>query len=305
MLPQACGGVGLLPTTALTGDPRDPRVAWIVQNGVRINVLFPPGLVARFTPKLEVIDARSQAVVARDGDPIEDACVVSANEGDPVLILWEQASTPPTTTPTSASSSSAPTGLSDIAPGPAYTTTAFAPSVEYHNNVLDTDAHSRVLDEAAAVMVTATGEPYKEVTATFDCTGTGLCQLKIVGVLDGAVDPDIWWFNLGHDAERFDLETSQTYAKTIWWSVPQGAIDGLAAIVEAAPVAAARAKSYLSFAHAGWFPNRPTTMTLTYSRPSGFIGGPPIANATTDYLTITIDITAGQVVDIDEMNLDG
>lgn len=87
-LADACGGVGLEPPARLTGDPDDPRVAWIVQDEFgRMDVLFPPGFVARFTPQLEVLDV-SGVVAAREGDQIDGGCVVGAGEGDPLLILW-------------------------------------------------------------------------------------------------------------------------------------------------------------------------------------------------------------------------
>ena len=220
-------------------------------------------------------------------------------------------SMPPRETPSLAPSYSPapPTGssggLSEIEPGLAYQDNEFVPTVEYRNNVLDEAVQQRVLDEASSVLATVTGDPYAEVTATFICTGSGLCELKIVGSLGGAPDPDVWWFNLGNDAAVFEMETSETYAKTIWWSVPQDAIDELATVISGDPAAAERAASYTRFDHAGWSLSQPTRLTMTYSSPSGYLTGPPVANATTNYLTITIDISSKKVVDYGEMQLDG
>jgi hypothetical protein len=204
---------------------------------------------------------------------------------------------PPTVSPAA--------GLSAIAPALPYTTAAFAPTIIDRDNVLDVSTKKRVLDEAAAVLKTVTGQPYATVSATFDCTGSGLCQLKIVGRIANGEDTDTWWFNLGTNAALFELETSKTYSKTIWWSVPRDAVAELAALIAADPEAANRASAYLDFDHAAWFPSKPKLLSMTYSSPSGFVAGPPIANATTNYLTITIDITTRKVIDYGQMQLDG
>ena len=74
-MPEACAGVGL--SAVVRGDPRDPRVAWLVANDqTRMDVTWPSGYHARFIPGLEVLDA-SGAVVLRDGDPVTGACVTS------------------------------------------------------------------------------------------------------------------------------------------------------------------------------------------------------------------------------------
>jgi hypothetical protein len=75
-----CAGVGT--EAVLAGDPTDPRVAWMVSRGQRVDVMFPYGFSARFAPDLELLDA-SGAVVARAGDPIDGGCVTAG----PMLIL--------------------------------------------------------------------------------------------------------------------------------------------------------------------------------------------------------------------------
>ena len=57
----ACRGVGL-GGVVLTGDPSDPRVAWMMAGSTRSDVLFPPGFTARFTPRLEVLDGAGHAL---------------------------------------------------------------------------------------------------------------------------------------------------------------------------------------------------------------------------------------------------
>ena len=80
-MPQACAGVGT--EAILAGDRTDPRVAWLVSSGTRVDVVFPPGFTARFSPALEVLNA-SGAVVARAGDRIDGYCVTAG----PPLVLF-------------------------------------------------------------------------------------------------------------------------------------------------------------------------------------------------------------------------
>lgn len=72
----------------LTGNPADPRLAWLstTTGAGRIDVVFPPGFRARFTPRLEILNDASQ-MVARDGDVVDEGCVVGP-DGSPLLILW-------------------------------------------------------------------------------------------------------------------------------------------------------------------------------------------------------------------------
>jgi hypothetical protein len=83
---DACGGVGLV-DARLTGDPQDPRVAWLTGSYGRRDVVFPSRFTARFAPELEILDAGG-AVVAREGQVVTGACVMGAAPGSPLLILW-------------------------------------------------------------------------------------------------------------------------------------------------------------------------------------------------------------------------
>lgn len=79
-----CAGVGV--SAVLHGSAADPRVTWLVNDlGTRMDVVWPPGYRARFTPNLEVLDA-SEVVVHKAGDPVSGACVVNA---DPATLLLE------------------------------------------------------------------------------------------------------------------------------------------------------------------------------------------------------------------------
>jgi hypothetical protein len=81
----ACGGVGIVDAT-LTGNPSNPRVAWLTSPTGRHDVVFPPGFKARFTPKMEVLNA-SGAVVARDGTTVSGGCVTGPGPNAALLIL--------------------------------------------------------------------------------------------------------------------------------------------------------------------------------------------------------------------------
>jgi hypothetical protein len=78
-----CRGVGL--DAVLRGSPDDPRVAWLESaqalppgfpspSGPPATIVWPAGYRARFTPKIEILDADG-TVVLRDGDRVEGACV--------------------------------------------------------------------------------------------------------------------------------------------------------------------------------------------------------------------------------------
>ena len=86
-LGDACADVDL-DAARLTGDPNDPRLAWLATaGGGRKDVVFPPGYRARFAPALEVLDT-SGAVVARDGEVVDRGCVTGADDDGPLLIVW-------------------------------------------------------------------------------------------------------------------------------------------------------------------------------------------------------------------------
>jgi hypothetical protein len=84
MSPFVCSGIGL--DGHLTGDPGDPRVVWVVQDGGRLDVVFAPGLRARFVPTLEIVDLAG-AVVAREGDAVDGACVIDQPPHDLLVLL--------------------------------------------------------------------------------------------------------------------------------------------------------------------------------------------------------------------------
>ena len=80
---QECAGIGV--SASLHGDAADPHVAWLVNDlGNRIDVTWPPGYRARFTPEIEVLDANG-VVVLKEGDAITGGCVT----GDPRVLHLE------------------------------------------------------------------------------------------------------------------------------------------------------------------------------------------------------------------------
>ncbi|HJP89081.1 MAG TPA: hypothetical protein VJ850_08615 [Candidatus Limnocylindrales bacterium] len=69
-----CGGVGFVGNFVLRGSAADPRQAWVIQpDGRRMELVWPAGYSARFTPQLEVLDETSQ-VVAREGSIATGGC---------------------------------------------------------------------------------------------------------------------------------------------------------------------------------------------------------------------------------------
>ena len=82
---EACAGVAI--GAVLHGATADPRAAWLIDDfsGTRIDVEWPPGYRARFTPNLEVLDG-SEVVVLKAGDPVTGGCVVNAA---PATLLLE------------------------------------------------------------------------------------------------------------------------------------------------------------------------------------------------------------------------
>ncbi len=79
-----CPSVGL--NVTLFGDAADPRVTWLVRDdGSRQDIIWPPGFTARFSPKLEVLDA-SGSVVFRGGDRIDGGCTAGPPD-DPAKLL--------------------------------------------------------------------------------------------------------------------------------------------------------------------------------------------------------------------------
>lgn len=79
-----CRDVGL--DVRLTGDPSDQRITWLTaSSGQRIDVIWPPGYTARFTPNLEVLDANGN-VAFREGSKVSGGCVTGPDATGPLLI---------------------------------------------------------------------------------------------------------------------------------------------------------------------------------------------------------------------------
>jgi hypothetical protein len=68
-----CRGIGL--DAVLVGDPTDGRLAWLESRIVeaRMELVWPTGYVARFTPELEVLDEQG-SIAFREGDTVVDGC---------------------------------------------------------------------------------------------------------------------------------------------------------------------------------------------------------------------------------------
>ena len=76
-VPVACAGVAYVDKVVIHGSADDPALVWIVfSDGRRENLVWPSGFLARFVPKLEILDA-SGRVVARDGDLATGGCPMS------------------------------------------------------------------------------------------------------------------------------------------------------------------------------------------------------------------------------------
>jgi hypothetical protein len=69
-----CGGGGFVKEPRLRGSADDPRRVWMEDaSGKRIELAWPPGFSVRFTPRLEVLNARGD-VVALDGSRAASGC---------------------------------------------------------------------------------------------------------------------------------------------------------------------------------------------------------------------------------------
>ena len=81
-----CGGGGYSPEPRLHGSPDDPRLVWMVDPaGKRMELAWPPGFSVRFTPRLEVLNARGDAV-AFDGSRAASGC--GTGEGAIYVDFW-------------------------------------------------------------------------------------------------------------------------------------------------------------------------------------------------------------------------
>ena len=88
-----------LPTTTFTGDclgvgfegrldgsPDDPRVAWLEPGGRRL--VWPVGFVARFTPKLGILDRDGQLVI-EEGDAVSGVCFMGTADAPDSVVMIE------------------------------------------------------------------------------------------------------------------------------------------------------------------------------------------------------------------------
>jgi hypothetical protein len=80
--PQACGGIGL--DAIVRGSATDSRHVWLVDatTGARMELVWPTGYTARFTPDVEVVDTRG-TVVVRAGQRVDGGCVTVQDN-----VLW-------------------------------------------------------------------------------------------------------------------------------------------------------------------------------------------------------------------------
>lgn len=78
--PAWLGGcsIGVGRKAVLHGSAFDPRVTWATDRagGFRLELLWPVGYQARFSPNLELLDEQG-AVVAREGDLIIGSCSIT------------------------------------------------------------------------------------------------------------------------------------------------------------------------------------------------------------------------------------
>lgn len=91
-----CAGVGL-DGVSVTGDPEDPRIVWLRDRNGRasdIQLLWPAGYTARFTPQLEVLD-EAGAIVMKEGHRPEGGCV----QGDGILRIADPIPNDPVPSP--------------------------------------------------------------------------------------------------------------------------------------------------------------------------------------------------------------
>lgn len=161
------------------------------------------------------------------------------------------------------------------------------------------DIYARV----SPLITTVNGLPYVEIRSDFYCSEVD-CHLQLLAWLRNAADPDEWWIGIGRDGSKNELDRNDVWPSQ-YRSVPHDAAEELLQIVASDPAAVALAGEYTGFAFASWYPNQLGLMSVSYYRPGGLITGPPIANATTHYLTIKIDIVEKHVIGFVEEVRDG
>ncbi len=87
--PEWRGGcaIGVGRDAILHGSASDARVTWAIDNteAGRIDLLWPVGYTARFSPQLEVLDGQGH-VVAREGDQIIGSCLTQPEDGGAIRV---------------------------------------------------------------------------------------------------------------------------------------------------------------------------------------------------------------------------
>jgi hypothetical protein len=80
--PQACAGIGL--DAIARGSPTDARHVWLedATAGGRIDLVWPTGYTARFTPDVEVVDTTGRVVLSA-GQRVDSGCVTGQDN-----VLW-------------------------------------------------------------------------------------------------------------------------------------------------------------------------------------------------------------------------
>jgi hypothetical protein len=79
------GCAGLAVPSVLHGDPNDPHHVWIepvTGEPKRLEVLFPPGYTARFSPQL-VLMGPDDEVVGREGSRVSGYCIIEVPSAPP------------------------------------------------------------------------------------------------------------------------------------------------------------------------------------------------------------------------------
>jgi hypothetical protein len=73
-----CAGTGWVPPGALHGSANDPRLVWVTRGAGtrRLEVGWPLGYSARFTPQLELLDAAG-SVVGHEGTAVGGGCLTA------------------------------------------------------------------------------------------------------------------------------------------------------------------------------------------------------------------------------------
>lgn len=79
--------VGVGRDATIHGSAADPRLAWAIDNGSgkRVELVWPSGYTARFSPDLAIIDRDGQ-VIAHEGDLIIGSCLNSDDEPEAIQV---------------------------------------------------------------------------------------------------------------------------------------------------------------------------------------------------------------------------